>query len=182
MNLKNMNQQPQVLHSHPAQGTSGISIQLEQLNVLLNNLESKLNTLDIAEKVKHLQAIDTFFAKSNQHLSAMEALSPKVTTSFDESEAMEISDDLFEGHLEENDHKQPDILEIERLLESSSYPENVFDYAKKELEQLNSATYRSSERYKQFQFLRNLLTLPWAQMQEETLDIKKARAILNKNH
>ena len=27
--------------------------------------------------------------------------------------------------------KQPDILEIERLLESSIYPENVFYYAKR---------------------------------------------------
>jgi len=180
--IQNKSKQYPIINTHPSQDNVDIPNQLEQLNVILNNLESKLNTLDLAEKVKHLQAIDAFFTKSNQHLSAMEALSPKVTTSFDESEAMEISDDLFEGHLEENDHKQPDILEIERLLESSSYPENVFDYAKKELEQLNSATYRSSERYKQFQFLRNLLTVPWTQMQEETLDIKKARAILNKNH
>ena len=181
MNLKNMNQQPHVLHSHPSQDSAGTSIQLEQLNVLLNNLETKLNTLDIAEKVKHLQAIDTFFAKSNQHLSAIEALSTKDSISITDIETMEMTDNPIEDYPEDIP-KQPDFLEIERLLESSSYPDNVFDYAKKELEQLNSATYRSSERYKQFQFLRNLLTLPWAQMQEETLDIKKAKAILNKNH
>ncbi len=176
-----MNQQPHVLHSHPAQGTADISIQLERLNDLLNNLESKLNTLDLAEKVKHLQAIDTFFAKSNQHLSAIEALSTKDSISITDIETMEMTDNPIEDYPEDIP-KQPDILEIERLLKSSSYPENVFDYAKKELEQLNSATYRSSERYKQFQFLRNLLTLPWTEMQEETLDIKKARGILNKNH
>jgi hypothetical protein len=139
-----MNQQPHVLHSHPSQDSAGISIQLEQLNDLLNNLETKLNTLDIAEKVKHLQAIDTFFAKSNQHLSAIEALSTKDSI-ITEIETMEMTNNPIEDYPEDIP-KQADILEIERLLESSSYPENVFDYTTKELEQLNSAIYRSSER------------------------------------
>ena len=137
MNLKNMNQQPHVLHSHPSQDNVDIPNQLEQLNVLLN-------TLDLAEKVKHLQAIDTFFAKSNQHLSAIEALSTKDSI-ITEIETMEMTNNPIEDYPEDIP-KQADILEIERLLESSSYPENVFDYTTKELEQLNSAIYRSSER------------------------------------
>ena len=144
MNQNESNQYP-IINTHPSQDNVDIPIQLEQLNVLLNNLETKLNTLDLAEKVKHLQAIDTFFAKSNQHLSAIEALSTKDSISITDIETMEMTDNPIEDYPEDIP-KQPDFLEIERLLESSSYPENVFDYTTKELEQLNSAIYRSSER------------------------------------
>lgn len=181
MNPKKISQRSRIVNPHQSKYLADTSIQLERFILLLDILEHKINSLDLGDKVKHLESLDEFFAKTNEHLAAIDALNEKVPHFENETETIEIADDFSEDRTETYP-KEADILEIEGLLEKSHYPKEILDYAKKELEQLNSATYRSSERYKQFQYLRTLLSLPWTQIQKESLDIKKAKAILDKNH
>lgn len=181
MNHKKINQRPRIVNPHQSKYLPDTSIQLERIILLLDILEHKINSLDLGDKVKHLESLDEFFAKTNEHLAAIDALNEKVPHFENETETIEIADDFSED-CTETYPKEADILEIEGLLEKSHYPKEILDYAKKELEQLNSASFRSNERYKQFQYLRTLLSLPWTQIQKELLDIKNAKAILDKNH
>lgn len=169
MNPKKINQQSRIVNHHQSKYLPDTSIQLERLILLLDILEHKINSLD------------EFFAKTNEHLAAIDALNTKETLFNDETEAADLTQNHSEDN-KENSPKQADILEIEGLLENSSYPINIYNYAASELEQLNSSSYRSIDRYKQFQYLRTLLSLPWTQIQKERLDIKNAKAILDKNH
>ena len=154
---------------------------LEKFPELLNILQY-IASLNLEEKVQQMKMIDGFFAKNISFPSSVKDKAkleiPLFILEDDEEEADPDECDILSSEA----RKAPDIIEIEDLLRKHNYPHEVVEFASSELKQLESATYRSSDRYKQYQFLRRLLTLPWDKEQEETLDLVEAKTILDESH
>lgn len=76
----------------------------------------------------------------------------------------------------------PDIFKLEEQLENSVLPDEIRETAEKELDRLRSLPPLSMETGMISNYIHTLLDLPWTQVTEDDLDIKKAREILDKNH
>ncbi|MDD2522384.1 MAG: endopeptidase La [Anaerolineaceae bacterium] len=84
--------------------------------------------------------------------------------------------------LNEGKSSDPDIQKLESQLEAARLPEEAYETAVKELNRLRSAPPLSPENGMISNYLHSLLDLPWSEATEDDLDVRKARAILDKNH
>ena len=91
MNPKKISQRSRIVNPHKSKYLPDTSIQLERFILLLDILEHKINSLD------------EFFAKTNEHLAAIDALNTKETLFNDETEAA----DLTQNHSEDNKENSP---------------------------------------------------------------------------
>lgn len=80
------------------------------------------------------------------------------------------------------DNKSPDILAIEKKLETLKLPELVAKTVEKELERLSVIPQASPEYHVAFNYIDWLVSVPWLIYSEDRLDVNEAAKILEHDH
>lgn len=80
------------------------------------------------------------------------------------------------------DNKSPDIIAIEKKLETIELPELVTKTVKKELERLSVIPQASPEYHVAFNYIDWLVSVPWMIYSEDRLDVNEASNILEHDH
>ncbi|MGC9513097.1 MAG: endopeptidase La [Fidelibacterota bacterium] len=88
----------------------------------------------------------------------------------------------IQNELGEDEESNPELLEIHRKMDSLPLSQEARDAAEKELERLKLMHPSSSEYSVGRNYLDWLLGLPWGKKTEALLELKKAAAILDKDH
>ena len=90
--------------------------------------------------------------------------------------------DKLQQELNDGKSSDPDIRQLEELLESKTYPDEVIKTAQKELERLRMTPSLSPESGMISSYLHWLLELPWNEETQDRLDIKEAETLLDQQH
>jgi ATP-dependent Lon protease len=88
----------------------------------------------------------------------------------------------IQNELGEDEESNPELLEIHRKMDSLPLSQEARDAAEKELERLKLMHPSSSEYSVGRNYLDWLLSLPWGKKTDALLELKKAAAILDKDH
>ncbi len=89
---------------------------------------------------------------------------------------------VIQQELNERDDKGSEIDEFARKIEASGMPQETREKAEHELKRLERAPSASPESMVIRTYLDWLTTLPWQTMSEDSLDVKKAKRILDRDH
>ena len=81
-----------------------------------------------------------------------------------------------------DDDKDGDLAELEQALRDAGMPEEVEQEVRKELKRLRRTPEASGEHSMIRTYLDWMTALPWSKLDEESIDIAKAREILNEDH
>ncbi|MBN1863946.1 MAG: endopeptidase La [Victivallales bacterium] len=87
-----------------------------------------------------------------------------------------IKKELGEGN------KNPDIVAIEKTMSETDLPEHVMELLKKELDRLSMIPQAAAEYNVAHTYIDWILSVPWKVFTEDTLDISKARRVLDSDH
>lgn len=90
--------------------------------------------------------------------------------------------DKLQQELNDGKSSDPDIRQLEELLESKTYPDEVIKTAQKELKRLRMTPSLSPESGMISSYLHWLLELPWNEETQDRLDIKEAETLLDQQH
>lgn len=81
-----------------------------------------------------------------------------------------------------DESKNPDLVSIQERLSKLTLPDNVMQVIKKEMERLEMIPQASGEYNVAYTYIDWLISVPWNNYTEDTLDVKKAFKILNDDH
>lgn len=125
------------------------------------NKKRALLSLDVRSRLKLL-------------IKEMEKLAHNVEV---EMESESNSNDSFDSYAPGNEAK-----EIAKKIESSGMPEEVLKVARSEARRLSMMSPSQSEFQVTYNYLENLVSLPWDKSTEDKIDIEDAERILNEDH
>lgn len=86
------------------------------------------------------------------------------------------------GSNEVDERSGSELKELERKIEEAGMPDEALKVAKAELRKLSMMTPHNAEFQVSFNYLENLVSLPWNVETEDEIDIEKARDILDEEH
>ncbi|MCP4726198.1 MAG: endopeptidase La [bacterium] len=141
---------------------------LKEINIeqRLNNLSSimgrELRLMEIGSKIE--DQISDQFAKSQRKFFLRQQLK-------------EIKKELGEGH-----DLPVEIMEYEDKIKKAKMPKDAKEAAEKELDRLKNMNPASAEYTVSINYLDWMVSLPWVVSTKDTMDIKKAQKILNRDH
>lgn len=152
---------------------------------ILLDVEKKqevLECLDIKERM--YKAIAILEAENNMLGMQKEILS-KVKANIDQSQKeyfLREQIKVIQEQLGDKDGLQADLAKYEEKMESLSLPEEVAEKLDKEIKKLKNTPSTSPDNGNIRTYIETLLDLPWNKLTKENSDLKKASAILNKEH
>lgn len=88
----------------------------------------------------------------------------------------------IQKELGEDEDAESEIEELKQAIEAADLPEEAAEQARKELKRLQKMPDSSSEYSMLRTYLDWLVDLPWSKLDEENIDIAKAREILDEDH
>ena len=75
-----------------------------------------------------------------------------------------------------------ELAELARAIEEAGMPEEVLEHARKELRRLERMPEAAAEHAMLRTYLDWLIELPWSRLSEETIDLERARQVLDEDH
>lgn len=78
--------------------------------------------------------------------------------------------------------RNPDLMEVEKRLQSKELPERVLDVVRKELARLEIIPQAAPEYHIAFNYITWLLDVPWLELSEDRLDVAEAARVLDEDH
>src|SRR5699024_8260604 len=88
----------------------------------------------------------------------------------------------IQKELGEQDGKMGEIAELQKRIENSDMPQRIVDVALKELGRYEKVPQSSAESSVIRNYIEWLLSLPWSEKTEDTIDIEQAQKILDQDH
>jgi ATP-dependent Lon protease len=158
------------------------------INYIAANFE-----IDIAERQKLLELsnleirgyqLKEHLLKAEQLFEVKKDIQKKVKTDLDHQQRefllhqhmKTIQDELGTGP-----HQQ-EIKEMEETAKNKKWSKEVADIYKKEFEKLKRVHPASGEYSMQYNYIQNLLEIPWNEYTEDNFDLKRAKQILDRDH
>ena len=141
-----------------------------------------LQTLDLKKRIEKL----IFYVKQEIEVAKIEKrIGTKVKKKLDKGqreyylrEQMKV---IQEELVEEDDNKKA-IIEFEKVINEKKLPNQVKEKAQYEISKLKASSPYSQDGGVTRTYLENLLDMPWGEFTEDTLNIKDARKVLDKDH
>lgn len=141
----------------------------------INNLRTRLDK--VAEHVRHqLEILKLTHEIDQQTKQSMDARQREYML---RERLNAIKKELGE---DENDNQQTEIKELKEAIAKADMPEEAAQQAEKELKRLQKMPEASGEYSMVRTYLDWLISLPWNKLDEENIDIAKAREILDEDH
>lgn len=152
------------------------------LNLDRDKKQEILECLDVKERLSLL----TVFLNEELELQKMgRKIQDKVKEGMDKNQHEYFLREQLKAIQDElgmEEEEPSEFTELRQRIEEKALPEDVRDAAEKELERLSRMHAFSSEYTVSRTYLDWILDLPWEESTEDTLDLEKASAVLEKHH
>ncbi|MDU5492038.1 MAG: endopeptidase La [Clostridium perfringens] len=140
-----------------------------------------LQTLDLKKRIEKL----IFYVKEEIEVAKIEKrIGTKVKKKLDKGQReyyLREQMKVIQEELGEDDDKKA-IIEFEKLINEKKLPNQVKEKAQYEISKLKASSPYSQDGGVTRPYLENLLDMPWGEFTEDTLNIKDARKVLDKDH
>ncbi|EPB8178210.1 endopeptidase La [Clostridium perfringens] len=141
-----------------------------------------LQTLDLKKRIEKL----IFYVKEEIEVAKIEKrIGTKVKKKLDKGQReyyLREQMKVIQEELGEDDDNKKAIIEFEKLINEKNLPNQVKEKAQYEISKLKASSPYSQDGGVTRTYLENLLDMPWGEFTEDTLNIKDARKVLDKDH
>ncbi|MBI4200090.1 MAG: endopeptidase La [Chloroflexi bacterium] len=148
-------------------------------------MEKRQRVLETLDPVQRLETVNVYLAQEVDVLEIQHKISTEIQETMDKSHREHYLREQVRAIQKELGELDPHLQEMETLrkrVEESGMPEMAAKKAKDELERLSQIPPASPESTVLRGYLDWLLTLPWKAATEDTLDIARARQVLDEHH
>lgn len=145
----------------------------------------KQQLLEVTDLTERLERVSALLRKQHEVLKITREIDSKAKASMDERQREYMLREQMKAirkQLGEDDNNSAELEELRSALEEAKLPKEVDEYAKKELRRLEQMQDSSGEYSMVRTYLDWLAQLPWSKVDEENIDIAKARQILDDEH
>ncbi len=141
-----------------------------------------LQTLDLKKRIEKL----IFYVKEEIEVAKIEKrIGTKVKKKLDKGQReyyLREQMKVIQEELGEDDDNKKAIIEFEKLINEKKLPNQVKEKAQYEISKLKASSPYFQDGGVTRTYLENLLDMPWGEFTEDTLNIKDARKVLDKDH
>ncbi|HFD2044185.1 TPA: endopeptidase La [Clostridium perfringens] len=141
-----------------------------------------LQTLDLKQRIEKL----IFYVKQEIEVAKIEKrIGTKVKKKLDKGQReyyLREQMKVIQEELGEDDDNKKAIIEFEKVINEKRLPNQVKEKAQYEISKLKASSPYSQDGGVTRTYLENLLDMPWGEFTEDTLNIKDARKVLDKDH
>ncbi|WP_283694520.1 endopeptidase La [Clostridium perfringens] len=141
-----------------------------------------LQTLDLKKRIEKL----IFYVKQEIEVAKIEKrIGTKVKKKLDKGQReyyLREQMKVIQEELGEDDDNKKAIIEFEKVINEKKLPNQVKEKAQYEISKLKASSPYSQDGGVTRTYLENLLDMPWGEVTEDTLNIKDARKVLDKDH
>ncbi|WP_332830352.1 endopeptidase La [Clostridium perfringens] len=141
-----------------------------------------LQTLDLKKRIEKL----IFYVKQEIEVAKIEKrIGTKVKKKLDKGQReyyLREQMKAIQEELGEDDDNKKAIIEFEKVINEKKLPNQVKEKAQYEISKLKASSPYSQDGGVTRTYLENLLDMPWGEFTEDTLNIKDARKVLDKDH
>ena len=141
-----------------------------------------LQTLDLKKRIERL----IFYVKEEIEVAKIEKrIGTKVKKKLDKGQReyyLREQMKVIQEELGEDDDNKKAIIEFEKVINEKKLPNQVKEKAQYEISKLKASSPYSQDGGVTRTYLENLLDMPWGEFTEDTLNIKDARKVLDKDH
>ena len=141
-----------------------------------------LKTLDLKKRIEKL----IFYVKEEIEVAKIEKrIGTKVKKKLDKGQReyyLREQMKVIQEELGEDDDNKKAIIEFEKVINEKKLPNQVKEKAQYEISKLKASSPYSQDGGVTRTYLENLLDMPWGEFTEDTLNIKDARKVLDKDH
>lgn len=141
-----------------------------------------LQTLDLKQRIEKL----IFYVKEEIEVAKIEKrIGTKVKKKLDKGQReyyLREQMKVIQEELGEDDDNKKAIVEFEKVINEKKLPNQVKEKAQYEISKLKASSPYSQDGGVTRTYLENLLDMPWGEFTEDTLNIKDARKVLDKDH
>ncbi|ELC8385511.1 endopeptidase La [Clostridium perfringens] len=141
-----------------------------------------LQTLDLKKRIEKL----IFYVKEEIEVAKIEKrIGTKVKKKLDKGQReyyLREQMKVIQEELGEEDDNKKAIIEFEKLINEKKLPNQVKEKAQYEISKLKASSPYSQDGGVTRTYLENLLDMPWGEFTKDTLNIKDARKVLDKDH
>lgn len=141
-----------------------------------------LQTLDLKKRIEKL----IFYVKEEIEVAKIEKrIGTKVKKKLDKGQReyyLREQMKVIQEELGEEDDNKKAIIEFEKVINEKKLPNQVKEKAQYEISKLKASSPYSQDGGVTRTYLENLLDMPWGEFTEDTLNIKDARKVLDKDH
>lgn len=141
-----------------------------------------LQTLDLKKRIEKL----IFYVKQEIEVAKIEKrIGTKVKKKLDKGQReyyLREQMKVIQEELGEEDDNKKSIIEFEKVINEKKLPNQVKEKAQYEISKLKASSPYSQDGGVTRTYLENLLDMPWGEFTEDTLNIKDARKVLDKDH
>ncbi|HMT93859.1 endopeptidase La [uncultured Thiothrix sp.] len=145
----------------------------------------KQQLLEVTDLNERLERVSELLRKQHEVLKITREIDSKAKASMDERQREYMLREQMKAirkQLGEDDNNSAELEELRSALEETKLPKEVDEHAKKELRRLEQMQDSSGEYSMVRTYLDWLANLPWSKVDEENIDIAKARQILDDEH
>ncbi|SHG38123.1 endopeptidase La [Ornithinibacillus halophilus] len=155
--------------------TSHLSLKIKEKQELLEILNAQERLTHLVKLISNEKKVLDLEKKIGQRVkSSME----KTQKEYYLREQMK----AIQKELGEKDGKTGEVSDLREKIENSDMPERVLEVALKELKRYETVPQSSAESSVIRNYLEWLLSLPWTEKTEDTIEIQRAQEILDKDH
>ena len=141
-----------------------------------------LQTLDLKQRIEKL----ILYVKQEIEVAKIEKrIGTKVKKKLDKGQReyyLREQMKVIQEELGEDDDNKKAIIEFEKVINEKKLPNQVKEKAQYEISKLKASSPYSQDGGVTRTYLENLLDMPWGEFTEDTLNIKDARKVLDKDH
>lgn len=141
-----------------------------------------LQTLDLKKRIEKL----IFYVKQEIEVAKIEKrIGTKVKKKLDKGQReyyLREQMKVIQEELGEEDDNKKAIIEFEKVINEKKLPNQVKEKAQYEISKLKASSPYSQDGGVTRTYLENLLDMPWGEFTKDTLNIKDARKVLDKDH
>ncbi|ELC8412631.1 endopeptidase La [Clostridium perfringens] len=141
-----------------------------------------LQTLDLKKRIEKL----IFYVKEEIEVAKIEKrIGTKVKKKLDKGKReyyLREQIKVIQEELGEEDDNKKAIIEFEKVINEKKLPNQVKEKAQYEISKLKASSPYSQDGGVTRTYLENLLDMPWGEFTKDTLNIKDARKVLDKDH
>lgn len=141
-----------------------------------------LQTLDLKKRIEKL----IFYVKQEIEVAKIEKrIGTKVKKKLDKGQReyyLREQMKVIQEELGEDDDNKKAIIQFEKVINEKKLPNQVKEKAQYEISKLKASSPYSQDSGVTRTYLENLLDMPWGEFTEDTLNIKDARKVLDKDH
>ncbi|WLE99227.1 MAG: endopeptidase La [Candidatus Electrothrix communis] len=172
---------PEVLKSVAALENPGLRVDLICSHLRLGTEEKQdiLEILDLPDRIRRV--LEILYRELEQH-ELEKSIDIRVKKKMNESQRHYYLNEKVKEIQTEIGHGGDDLDELQETLKEKELPESVQEKADRELSKLRAMPPMSAETTVVRNYLETIISLPWVEKEEVSIDIDEAEDILNQDH